>query len=54
MKTVIQVISFETDEVVKEIDVTNQSETNRDKVEMGLMRNMDLERFYTQIVEVEE
>lgn len=35
-----------TDKEVRRIDVTQKSESSRERVEMGLLRNMDTDNFY--------
>ena len=43
----VYVRDFETRSVIKEIDVTSVSGTsNYDRFVMGLMRNMDLDKYY--------
>lgn len=51
MKKFIEVFNFKTGEVAKRIEVTGQSERMLDKLEMGLLRNMDLENWSTRMVE---
>jgi hypothetical protein len=41
----LEVVSLETGKVVKTIDVSGKGERQVEKVEMGLLRNMDLERY---------
>lgn len=45
----IQVIYAETDEVVKELEAT--SKRDAEKIEDGLNRQLNHEKYYTQIVE---
>lgn len=45
-KRELLVKSLETDEVVHRIDVTDKSDRQVEKVEMGLLHKVDLERFY--------
>jgi hypothetical protein len=47
---VLQVISMASREVVKEIDVSGKTENMIAKCEMGLLRNMDLENFFVERV----
>lgn len=42
----IQVIETATGEVVHEVDVTGQSEHNRNKVFWGMMRNLNHDEFH--------
>ena len=42
----LEVVSMETSKVVKRLDVTGRSERARNKIEMGLMRNMNMEAYY--------
>ncbi|MGG7450592.1 hypothetical protein ACQ3HE_06845 [Plantibacter auratus] len=42
----IHVKSFKTDEVVEVIDTSQLTERGRDRVLMGLMRQMDLDNYY--------
>jgi hypothetical protein len=42
----IYVVEFKTEKVIDSINVSGKSQREIDKVMMGLMRNMNLERFY--------
>ncbi len=52
--TVIEIVSFSTGEVVHEVDITGYSETNADKCERGMNRNLNLEEYYTRKTEKPE
>lgn len=41
MKTVIQIVEYETDKVIYEVDVTDKNERARDKVERGMNINLN-------------
>lgn len=49
--THVEIVEFETERVVKRIDVGALSERNREKMISGLMMNMDLDRFFVREVE---
>lgn len=51
MKKVIQIIEYKTEDVVKEIDVTGKSQSQIDKIERGLNRNLNHDEYYTSEVE---
>ena len=42
----IYIREFGTDKIVDTLDVSNKSERSIEKITMGLLRNMDTERFY--------
>jgi hypothetical protein len=46
-KTVValEVVDIGTDKVVHTVDVSDQSDSMIDRVEMGMLMNMDLDRF---------
>lgn len=46
VKRTLEVVSFDTDEVVRRLDVTNKTESQVEKIERGLMRNMDLDKYF--------
>lgn len=48
------VVNLETDEVVERIDVTGRSESSVERVERGLLRKTDTERFYVHDTEFGE
>lgn len=48
MKTVLQIHDRETDEIVHEIDVTGKTGRNLERVEDGLYRKVDWDRFYVE------
>jgi hypothetical protein len=54
MKKVIQVISYESGEIVHEVDVTGRSERNVDRVESGINRNLNHDQYYTLEAEIED
>ena len=41
----IEIIKIEGREVVKRIDVSYQSERNIDKIQLGILRNMDTDNY---------
>jgi len=43
----IEVVEIATGEVVHRVSVEGKTDTQIDRVDMGLLRNMDLERFST-------
>ena len=49
----IEIIETAKGNIVKRIDVSGKSERQADKVEMGVLRNMNLTDFFTKIVESE-
>jgi hypothetical protein len=49
----IEVVHTTTGTVVKRIDVTGSSERQIEKVEMGLLRNMNLDSYHTNDAESE-
>jgi hypothetical protein len=49
----IVIRSYDTDEIVKEFDVTGRTEREIDKLDRGLNINLSSD-FYTQIIEGEE
>lgn len=53
MKLIIQVISYESGQSVKELDCTGKTERQVQTIENGMNRNLDHERFYT-IIKKEE
>lgn len=46
----IEVVSYETGEVVKALDCAGKSESAVDRIERGMNVNLDHERFYTRQV----
>lgn len=54
MKTVIEIVNFASGEVVKEVDITGYSETNADKCERGMNRNLNHEEYFTRTVSKED
>jgi len=46
MKQVLKVVEFETRKVVSEVDVTGQSRRIVEKVMLGMLRNMNTDRFF--------
>jgi len=44
---VVEVVKFATGEVVHEVDITGYSETNADKCERGMNRNLNTEEYFT-------
>lgn len=49
-KKFIEVFTMDGSEVVRRIEVTGKNESAIAKVEMGLLRNMDLENYSTRVV----
>ena len=49
-KKYIAVISYDTEEVVKKIDVTGKSESQIDRIENGLNINLNHNKFYTMLI----
>ena len=49
MRTVIDVVEIGTGKVIKTVDCGDKSEQQVDKVEMGMLRNMNLERYSTNV-----
>ena len=45
MKQVIEIMEIETAKTIKEIDVTGKSERQIEKIEMGILRQLDRDRF---------
>lgn len=43
----LEVLEFETENCVKRIDVTGKPESQIDKAEMGMLRNMNREDYFT-------
>lgn len=54
MKKVIQVVQNEDGEVIHEVDVTDKSDRQIDKVDSGINRNLNHEHFYTCVQEIED
>lgn len=50
----IHVIEIESGKVVRKIDVTGKSDHLIEKVERGLLLNMDFENYITEVVDVLE
>lgn len=50
MSLIIEVIETDTEEVVREIDVTGKGKRHVAKVEAGVNRNLNHERFHTQVI----
>jgi hypothetical protein len=53
MSKVLQVIEFSSGKVVKVIDVTGKSENSIEKIERGLLYQMDREKFYVSEEDIE-
>lgn len=49
----IEIVEDQTEEVVKRIDVTNQSERNRERLERGMSINLNHNEFTIRVVESE-
>lgn len=47
MKTFFQIVSIETSEVIRSIDVTNMSERMRERTERGALLNMNRDKYFT-------
>ena len=45
----LRIVDMETGEVVKRIDVTGKSERQIERIEMGMLRNMNLERYTVEV-----
>jgi flavin-binding protein dodecin len=52
MAKYLAIISYETKEVVKKIDITGRSENSIDRIERGMLINMNKDDYY--ITEIEE
>jgi hypothetical protein len=48
-RTFIQIVGFRNNEIVKNIDVTGKTEREIEKIENGILINMDTDKFYTKI-----
>lgn len=44
---VVDVVEMKTNKIVHTVDCAGKSETSVDRVEMGMMMNMDRSRFFT-------
>jgi hypothetical protein len=53
MKAYIQVVSFETEEVIHQIEITGKTHTQIERIDNFLNINLNHEKFYTREVEVE-
>lgn len=49
-KRVVEIVEYATNEVVKRVDVSEQGRRNAERVEAGMNRNLDHERFFTRMV----
>lgn len=47
MQRYIEVVSYETGEVIHRVDVTGRSERQIDQIDRGMQHNLDHTRFYT-------
>lgn len=54
MKKFLVVKTLETDKEVHRIDVSDKVESQIEKAEMALLRNMDMEKFYVDLVETDD
>lgn len=54
MKKYIEIVSYETGEAVKRVEVTGKTENSIDKVERGININLNHEQFYTREAEEKE
>lgn len=54
MKTVIQIKEYGSKKVVHEVDVSGHSERSRERVEMGMNRNLNHAKYYTMEAEIED
>lgn len=54
MKKVIQVLSYEDDEIIHEVDVTGKSDQQIDRVENGMNINLNHNEYYTQVADIED
>lgn len=48
-KTVLEVVEYETNEVVETIDLTKHSPRNRDKIERGMNINLNHAEYFTRV-----
>jgi len=46
MSSAFEIVETATGEVVKTINTTGKGERARDRIEMGILRQMDFERFF--------
>ena len=51
MKRWIEVIEYEGDKVVHKVDVSDKSQRQAERVQDGMDRNLNHEKFYTRMVE---
>lgn len=49
MKRVIEVIEYEGDKVVHSVDVSDKSDRQAERVQDGMDRNLNHEKFYTRM-----
>lgn len=52
--TYIEVLEYDTNKVVRRIDVSSKPPRTIERIEDGININLDVSRFYTRIVKVEE
>ena len=48
MKRVLQITEFVTQKVVKEVDVTGRSENSIERIERGMLINLNRDKYYVQ------
>lgn len=47
MNTYIEIKSLENSEVVKRLDVTGKTDRQQEQIEMGMLRNLNRDKYYT-------
>lgn len=47
---VIEIVDYDTGEVVHRVDVSGKSERAVDKIERGIVRNINTDNYYTRVV----
>jgi hypothetical protein len=50
-KLYIEVVEYETDKVIKKVDVSDKSWRQAERVQDGMDRNLNHEKFYTRLSE---
>ena len=53
-KKYTQIIEFATNAIEKEFDVTDKSQTHIDRLENGILQNLNLDKFTVQTIERDE
>ncbi len=54
MKKFVQIVEFATGKCVHQIDVTGNSDSHVERIERGVLRNLNTQSFYVEVVEREE